>query len=131
MSNNSPTRVAERVKSTDSSCTPRFTLLCFPNVTHIFIHCKYIFFQRYLQYPKHIKSISPANHNQHKENQTNKIYKWPCRICIFEMRKNLVPNTQVLSLFRNSLSINQLGNIQQKSTQKNMIKTCKMTEINA
>lgn len=46
------------------------------------------------------------------------------------MKKTLIGNTRVLSLFYNLLSIKQLGNLQQNSTQKNMIKACKMNEIN-
>lgn len=46
------------------------------------------------------------------------------------MKKALTRNTRVLSLFYNFLFIKQLGNLQQNSTQKNMIKACKMNEIN-
>ena len=46
------------------------------------------------------------------------------------MKKTLTRNTRVLSLFYKFLSIKKLGNMQQNSTQKNMIKACKMNEIN-
>ena len=46
------------------------------------------------------------------------------------MKKTLTRNTRVLSLFYNLLSIKQLDNLQQNSAQKNMIKACKMNEIN-
>ena len=46
------------------------------------------------------------------------------------MKKTLTGNTRVLSLFYNLLSIKQLGNPQQNSAPKNMIKACKMNEIN-
>ncbi len=46
------------------------------------------------------------------------------------MKKTLTRNTRVLSLFYNFLSIKQLGNLQQNSAQKNMIKAGKMNEIN-
>lgn len=53
-----------------------------------------------------------------------------CKTRVFEIEKTLTRNTRVLSLFYNFLSIKQLGNMQQNSTQKNMIKACKMNEIN-
>lgn len=46
------------------------------------------------------------------------------------MKKTLTGNTRVLSLLYNFLSIKQLDNLQQNSAQKNMIKACKMNEIN-
>ena len=46
------------------------------------------------------------------------------------MKKTLTRNARVLSLFYNFLFIKQLGNLQQNSTQKNMIKAYKMNEIN-
>lgn len=58
------------------------------------------------------------------------IYNCRCKTRVFEMKKTLARNTRVLSLFYNFLFIKQLGNMQQNSTQKNMIKACKMNEIN-
>lgn len=46
------------------------------------------------------------------------------------MKKTLTRNTRVLSLLYNFLFIKQLDNLQQNSAQKNMIKACKMNEIN-
>ena len=46
------------------------------------------------------------------------------------MKKTLTRNTRVLSLLYNFLFIKQLGNLQQNSSPKNMIKACKMNEIN-
>ena len=63
-------------------------------------------------------------------NAVKNIYNCRCETRVFEMKKTLTRNTRVLSLFYNFLSIKQLGNMQQNSTQKNMIKACKMNEIN-
>lgn len=63
-------------------------------------------------------------------NAVKNIYNCRCKTRVFEMKKTLTRNTRVLSLFYNLLSIKQLGNMQQNSTQKNMIKACKMNEIN-
>ena len=46
------------------------------------------------------------------------------------MKKTLTGNTRVLRLCYYLLSIKQLGDLQQNSAQKNMIKACKMNEIN-
>lgn len=63
-------------------------------------------------------------------NAVKNIYNCSCKTRVFEIKKTLTRNTRVLSLFYNFLSIKQLGNMQQNSTQKNMIKACKMNEIN-
>ena len=63
-------------------------------------------------------------------NAVKNIYNCRCKTRVFEMKKTLTGNTRVLSLFYNFLFIKQLGNLQQNSAPKNMIKACKMNEIN-
>lgn len=55
-------------------------------------------------------------------NAVKNIYNCRYKTRVFEIKKTLTQNTRVLSLFYNFLSIKQLGNMQQNSTQKNMIK---------
>lgn len=63
-------------------------------------------------------------------NAVKNIYNCRCKTRVFEIKKTLTRNTRVLSLFYIFLFIKQLGNMQQNPTQKNMIKACKMNEIN-